>query len=191
VKSKLGPLGRSATYWPIVPAPGDCEDGEFGEMNGRGNRSTRGKPVPTPHCPPQIPLDQTRDWTRAAAVGSQRLTASAMARPWFLTWWQKSSGASFSWRLVWSGNWGSAHSCTMFKYEGPVTDFSEKKNCPINSSCPHVHFGAVSLQLTCGTWILTATNPALEPVYSSIDKGGHLAREAHLAEEIGWCVNSL
>jgi hypothetical protein len=28
-------------YWPIVPAPGDCEDGEFGGMNGRGNRSTR------------------------------------------------------------------------------------------------------------------------------------------------------
>jgi hypothetical protein len=34
-----------------------------------------------PHCPPQIPLDQTRDWTRAAAMGSQRLTASVMARP--------------------------------------------------------------------------------------------------------------
>jgi hypothetical protein len=40
VESKLGPLGTSATYWPIVPAPGDCEDGEFGGMNGRGNRST-------------------------------------------------------------------------------------------------------------------------------------------------------
>jgi hypothetical protein len=30
---------------------------------------------------PQIPLDQTRDWTRATAVGSQQQTASAMARP--------------------------------------------------------------------------------------------------------------
>jgi hypothetical protein len=39
-------------------------------MNDRGNRSTRRKPAPTPLCPPQIPLDQTRDWTRAAAVGS-------------------------------------------------------------------------------------------------------------------------
>jgi hypothetical protein len=38
VESKLGPLGTSATYWPIVPAPGDYEDGEFGGMNGRGNR---------------------------------------------------------------------------------------------------------------------------------------------------------
>jgi hypothetical protein len=30
VESKLGPLGMSATYWPIVPAPGDCENREFG-----------------------------------------------------------------------------------------------------------------------------------------------------------------
>jgi hypothetical protein len=82
VESKLCPLGTSAINWPIVLAPSDCEDGEFGGMNGRGNRSTRRKPAPTPLCPPQIPLDQTQDWTRAAAVGSQRLTASAMARPY-------------------------------------------------------------------------------------------------------------
>jgi hypothetical protein len=81
VESKLGPLGTSASNWPIVPAPGDCEDAEFGGMNGSGNRSTRRKPAPTPLCPPQIPLDQTWAQTRAAAVGSQRLTASAMARP--------------------------------------------------------------------------------------------------------------
>jgi hypothetical protein len=81
VESKLGPLSTSAIYWPIVPAPGDCEDGEFGGMNDRGNRSIRRKSAPAPLCPPQIPLDQTRDWTRAAAVGSQWLTASAMARP--------------------------------------------------------------------------------------------------------------
>jgi hypothetical protein len=80
VESKLGPFGTSATRWPIVPALGDCEDGEFGGMNGRGYRVTRRKPAPTPLCPPQILLDQTRDWTRAAAVGSQRLTASAMER---------------------------------------------------------------------------------------------------------------
>jgi hypothetical protein len=90
VESKLGPLGTSA----IVPAPGDCEDGEFGGMNGRGNRSTQRKPAPAPHWPPQIPLDQTRDWTRAAAVGSQRLTASAMARPrnalLYLLWYTNS-----------------------------------------------------------------------------------------------------
>jgi hypothetical protein len=34
-------------YWPIVPAPGDCEDGEVGGMKiGRGDRSTQRKPAP-------------------------------------------------------------------------------------------------------------------------------------------------
>jgi hypothetical protein len=46
---------------PLLTAPGDCDDGEVGGMNvlngfGRGNLSTRRKPSPTPHCPPQIPL---------------------------------------------------------------------------------------------------------------------------------------
>jgi hypothetical protein len=59
---------------------GDC--GAIGGIKiGRGNRSTRRKPAPAPLCPPQIPHDQTRARTRAAAVGSQRLTAWAMARP--------------------------------------------------------------------------------------------------------------
>jgi hypothetical protein len=53
---------------------GDC--GAIGGMNvGKGNRSTRRKPAPAPLGPPQIPLEQTGDRTRAAAVGSQRLTA--------------------------------------------------------------------------------------------------------------------
>jgi hypothetical protein len=61
VESKLGPLGTSATEWPIVPTPRDYDDEEFGGMKiGRGNRSTRRKPAPAPLCPPQIPLDQTR-----------------------------------------------------------------------------------------------------------------------------------
>jgi hypothetical protein len=75
--SKLGALGQSAIYWPIVPAPGDCEDGEFGGMMfDKENRSSRRKPAPAPLCPPQIPLDRTwaQTWA-AAAVGSQRLTA--------------------------------------------------------------------------------------------------------------------
>jgi hypothetical protein len=68
----MGPPGKSATKWPIASAPGDYDDGDFGGMKiGRGNRSTRRKPTPAPLFPPQIPLDQTR----AAAVGSQRLTA--------------------------------------------------------------------------------------------------------------------
>jgi hypothetical protein len=74
--SLLGPLDTSATKWPIVSAPGDYDDREFDRMKiGRGNRSSRRKLAPAPLCPPQIPLDQTRARTRAAAVGSQRLTA--------------------------------------------------------------------------------------------------------------------
>jgi hypothetical protein len=44
-----GPLGTAATNRPIVPAPGDYDDGEkIGGMIGRGNRSTRRKPAPMP-----------------------------------------------------------------------------------------------------------------------------------------------
>jgi hypothetical protein len=54
---ELGPLGTLATEWPIVAAPGECDDGEFGGMkSGRGNRSTRRNPAPATLCPPQIPL---------------------------------------------------------------------------------------------------------------------------------------
>jgi hypothetical protein len=54
---ELDPLGTSTTEWLIVPAPGDYDNGEFGGMViGRGNRSTRRKPVPVPLCPPQNPL---------------------------------------------------------------------------------------------------------------------------------------
>jgi hypothetical protein len=72
MESKLVPLGTSATNWPIISAPGDCEDEEFDGMEiGKGNRIARRKPTPAPLCPPQIPLTRTR----AAAVRSQRLTA--------------------------------------------------------------------------------------------------------------------
>jgi hypothetical protein len=79
----LSPLGTAATsgllYKPQMIDEGDC--GAIGGMKiGRGNRSIRRKPAPAPLCPPQIPHDQTRARTRAAAVGSQRLTAWAMAR---------------------------------------------------------------------------------------------------------------
>jgi hypothetical protein len=58
---QLGPLGTAATDWPIVPAPGFYDDGEFGGKKiGRRNRSIRRKSSPPPLCPPQIPLDQTR-----------------------------------------------------------------------------------------------------------------------------------
>jgi hypothetical protein len=68
---------------PLITAPGNCDDGEFGGMNGfgRGNRSTRRKPATTPLCRPRIPLARPLARTRATAVGIQRLTASAVARP--------------------------------------------------------------------------------------------------------------
>jgi hypothetical protein len=55
-------------------APGDYDNGEIGRMIGRGNRSTRRKPALVPLCPPQTP-HAARTRSRAAAVGSQRLTA--------------------------------------------------------------------------------------------------------------------
>jgi hypothetical protein len=62
------------------------ECGAVGGMRiGRGNRSTRRKPVPAPLCPPKIPYNMTWARTWAAAVGSQWLTAWAMARPYLLT----------------------------------------------------------------------------------------------------------
>jgi hypothetical protein len=58
----LSPLGTAATsgllYKPQMIDEGDC--GAIGGIKiGRGNRSTRRKPVPAPFCPPQIPHDQT------------------------------------------------------------------------------------------------------------------------------------
>jgi hypothetical protein len=80
---QLGPLGTAATNRPIVPVlDDDDDDGEICGMIGKGNRSTRRKPAPMPLCPPQTPhADRAR--TRAAAVGSQGLTAWATARPEF------------------------------------------------------------------------------------------------------------
>jgi hypothetical protein len=56
-----GSIRHVGHFWPIVPAPGDCEDGEFGGMNiGMGNRSTRRKRAPASLCPPQISLEHLR-----------------------------------------------------------------------------------------------------------------------------------
>jgi hypothetical protein len=79
----LGPLGTAATNRPIMPAPGDYDDGEIGGMIGRGNRSTRRKPAPVPLCSPQT-LHAARTRTRATALGNQRLTAWATARPCYV-----------------------------------------------------------------------------------------------------------
>jgi hypothetical protein len=72
---QLGPLGTAATNSPIVPAPGDYDDGEIGGMMIVGETEVLGENLPqcrfghhTPHMP-------ARTRTRTAAVGSQRLTA--------------------------------------------------------------------------------------------------------------------
>jgi hypothetical protein len=60
-------------FWPIVAAPDD----RWGWLwSNWWNEDWQGKPkysektAPAPLCPPEIPLDQTRDRTRAAAVTS-------------------------------------------------------------------------------------------------------------------------
>jgi hypothetical protein len=69
--------------WPIVPVPGDCEDGEVGGLKWfwQGKPKYSEKTCPGAILSTTNPTCQTRARTRAAAVGSQRLTASAMARP--------------------------------------------------------------------------------------------------------------
>jgi hypothetical protein len=59
----------------------DDKCGAAGGMLGRGNRNTRRTPAPVLLCSPQIPHDLNRARTRAAAVGSWRLTAWASALP--------------------------------------------------------------------------------------------------------------
>jgi hypothetical protein len=78
---RLSPLGTAPTVCPIAPAPDD--DDECGTVGGMriGRGSTRTKPAPVPLCPPQISHGLSWARTQAAAVGSRRLTASAMARP--------------------------------------------------------------------------------------------------------------
>jgi hypothetical protein len=49
-------LSTAATNRPIVPVPGDYDDGEIVGMKiGKGNRSARRNPAPEPLCPPQTP----------------------------------------------------------------------------------------------------------------------------------------
>jgi hypothetical protein len=74
-----------------MPAPGDYDEREIGGMIRSGKPKYSEKTCPSaalsttnPTCCPDAnpgPHDQTRIWTRAAAVGSQRLIAWAEARP--------------------------------------------------------------------------------------------------------------
>jgi hypothetical protein len=70
-------LGRviSSSQGFCVSAPGDCEDGEVGGMNGfwQGKPKYSEKPCPDVTLSTTNPTCQTRARTRAAAVGSERL----------------------------------------------------------------------------------------------------------------------
>jgi hypothetical protein len=68
---------------PLLPVPGDCDDGKIGGMNDfwQGKPKYSEKTCPDANLSTTNPTCQTRARTRAAAVGSQRLTAWAMARP--------------------------------------------------------------------------------------------------------------
>jgi hypothetical protein len=50
----LGSLGTAATYRPIVPSPGDYDDGEIGGLAGETEVLGENLP-PLPLCPPQTP----------------------------------------------------------------------------------------------------------------------------------------
>jgi hypothetical protein len=77
--------GETESTWYVGPLTGPLyQRGAVGGTRiGKKNRSTRRKPTPAPLSPPQIPHDLSWDRTRAAAVGSQRLNAWAMAWPNF------------------------------------------------------------------------------------------------------------
>jgi hypothetical protein len=82
-----GLLGRviSSSQGLCVSAPGDCDD-EVGGIKRFWQGKLKYSEITFPHATLSTtnPTCQTRTRTRAAAVGSQRLAASAMARPPFL-----------------------------------------------------------------------------------------------------------
>jgi hypothetical protein len=123
-----------------VPDPGDYDDGEIGGMIGRGNRSTRRKPAPMPLCPLQTPR-AARTRTRAAAVGSQRLTACATARPLRRKGKYRYSSMHIYLRHFWLKNiykkprflkftYGQTHKvCKLHKYKGAEKKENVEKRC--------------------------------------------------------------
>jgi hypothetical protein len=82
----LDPLGTAATNRPIVPTPGDYDDGEIGGMIGRGNRSTRRMSTTTLHvlCPDANPgrrgvkpaTNRLRNGTAYCVLDHERLLQS-------------------------------------------------------------------------------------------------------------------
>jgi hypothetical protein len=79
---RLSPLSPSATIWPIVPALGDgwCWVWSSRWNDWQGTPKYPQKTCPNANLSTTNPTCLTRARTRAAAVGSQRLTAWIMVR---------------------------------------------------------------------------------------------------------------
>jgi hypothetical protein len=92
---------------------------------GTGSRRTRKKPAPLPVSPPQIPHDLTWARTRAAAVGSQRLTAWAMAR---LQLWSFCSSGSLYKIICWSRHISEERICVSEKLQEGTSARYEHQN---------------------------------------------------------------
>jgi hypothetical protein len=78
---QLGPLGTAATNRPIVPATGIMMMEKLVEWWLAEETEVLGENLPQRHLVHQKPHMPARTRTRAAAVGSQRLTTRATARP--------------------------------------------------------------------------------------------------------------
>jgi hypothetical protein len=77
-------MGDQLVARPLLTAPDDCDDDEVGGMNiffGQGKAKYSEKICPDATLSTTNPTCQTRVQTWATVVGSERLTASAMAQP--------------------------------------------------------------------------------------------------------------
>jgi hypothetical protein len=89
-------VGRDWVYLVLRPLLGllyqprmidDQCRADGGMRIGKRTRSNRRKPAPLPRCPPQIPHNLNWARTRAAELGSRRLTAWAMTWPIVYLYW--------------------------------------------------------------------------------------------------------
>jgi hypothetical protein len=68
-------IGLLCQPWMADDDDDDDDCGAVSEMSGRRNRKPRRKPARVPLYEPQIPHELPRNRTRAAAMGSRRLSA--------------------------------------------------------------------------------------------------------------------
>jgi hypothetical protein len=78
----LGPRGTAVITWPIVPVPGDCEDGEVGgnEMWLAGETEVIGENLPRCHFvhqKPHLPDPSANPGRRGGKPATNRLSYGA------------------------------------------------------------------------------------------------------------------